>query len=180
MDGNPATDVMFEQEIRCKQVCWRSSIPVYSSHKSIYDFYTFQGWTMLKRSWTASIFLFFIISVLWGPLISRFLEKIKFRSDRLFSVLFLTPSSERSVWICVSDCSLRSKHPLLWLANSCVCLTTYVLHRWTLLWFRLNMHNYSYQTICLTDKAIVINKPGTASSFSFNLSENPATNFALF
>ncbi len=82
----------------------------------------------------------------------------------------------------MGDCGLRSKRPLLWLANS---------------WFRLKMHKYSHQTICLTDKAIVIMKLkqlltlvccniivgssiiGTASSFSFNLSENPASDCAL-
>ncbi len=32
---------------------------------------------------------------------------------------------------------LRSKQPLLWLANSCVCLTAYILHRWMLQWFTL-------------------------------------------
>ncbi len=59
--------------------------------------------------------------------IKIFAWKTLFRSNRLFSVLFLMPSSEHSIWIGMTDCTLRSKHPLLWLANSCVCLNAYIL-----------------------------------------------------
>ncbi len=76
-----------------------------------------------------------------------------------FLSCFWALSSERSVLIGVADCKLGSKRPLLWLANTCVCLTAYVLHRCTLLCFRLKPHKYSCQMICLTDKAIVTN-PG--------------------
>ncbi len=64
----------------------------------------------------------------------------------IHSVLFFcpvfNPPHRNTVWIGVVVCRLGSKCPLLWLANSSVCLAVYVLHRWTLLWFRLNMHKY--------------------------------------
>ncbi len=43
-------------------------------------------------------------------------------------------------------------------ANSCVCLTAYILYRWMLLWFRLKTHKYlvHIKRSVITDKAIVI------------------------
>ncbi len=69
----------------------------------------------------------------------------------VFSVLFLTPLSERSVWIGVED----SKHPLLWLANSCVCLTAYILHRWCVLGQKCINNSIHIKRSVITDKAIV-------------------------
>ncbi len=86
------------------------------------------------------------------------------------------------------------------MADSCVCLTAYILHRWTLMWLTSKTHKYSVHIkwSVITDKAIVItitfktvtvvwcdltvesNEDSTASSFTFNLSENPASNVALF
>ncbi len=60
----------------------------------------------------------------------------------LFFCPVFNPPHRNTVWIGVVVCRLGSKCPLLWLANSSVCLAVYVLHRWTLLWFRLNMHKY--------------------------------------
>ncbi len=90
------------------------------------------------------------------------------------------------------DCKLGSKRPLLWLANSCVCLTVYILHIWTLMWFRIKTHKYlvHIKRSVITDKAIVLltlmfceigsNIVGTASSLKVSTSENPASNCALF
>ncbi len=102
------------------------------------------------------------------------------------------PPLQNTVWIAVVDCRLRSKHPLLWLAYThTVSLTVYTDGR---CWFRLKTNNiYLFNrqsnsdhvikqlfTLVCCDINVVSNIFGTASSFSFNLSENPTSNCALF
>ncbi len=41
----------------------------------------------------------------------------------------MTPSLERFVWMVWRIVDLEVKHLLLWLANTCVCLTDYIPHR---------------------------------------------------
>ncbi len=87
---------------------------------------------------------FLFSTVLWGPLImlSRFLHQ-KHHNLKVIGYFLscFNPPHQNAVWIGVADYTLWSKRPLLWLAYSCVCLTDYVLHRWTLQWFRLKRIN---------------------------------------
>ncbi len=93
----------------------------------------------------------------------------------------------------MEDSRLWSIRSLIWLANSCVCLTAYMLHSWTLLWFlntrvicnnRQSNSDHIIKTVthtCVVWHYCQIQySRQKASSFSFKLSENPASNCALF